>query len=413
MSEQEYRACEEYHDLRGNGDIVVYKRRQHKSPRWNVRIRVPGQSGYVTKSCKTRDFEAAKRFSEDLYYELEGRSRRGESIRSHPFSKVAREWERQYPQLMNGRSQQYIDGNIRRVQLHLLPYFRKTPVDMIGEDQMTDYFLFRLSRSPAPTQVTVRQEGTVLRQVLKFAKRKSYITTIPDIPLPKMKVSARPDIPREEWRQLYSFLRTYVSQAKDKQRYRERFYLQKWVLVMANTGIRVGEMRNVCWADIGSVKTIDGESRTSIAVDGKTGARTVICNSGVNLYLERIWKHRENELGKAPPRTEPVFCNRMGEPIQSYKKGFARALAECGLLYQADGKKRVPYSLRHTYATMRITEGVSVYQLAANMGTSVAMIEKYYGKKRTSDPLNVTEITKMSSNSSQVGNHHQSSAPWA
>jgi hypothetical protein len=27
--------------------------------------------------------------------------------------------------------------------------------------------------------------------------------------------------------------------------------------------------------------------------------------------------------------------------------------------------ERVPYSLRHTYATMRISEGVSVFQLGA------------------------------------------------
>jgi hypothetical protein len=35
---------------------------------------------------------------------------------------------------------------------------------------------------------------------------------------------------------------------------------------------------------------------------------------------------------------------------------------------------------------MRISEGVSVFQLAANMGTSVEMIESFYGKKRMRDP---------------------------
>ena len=53
-----------------------------------------------------------------------------------------------------------------------------------------------------------------------------------------------------------------------------------------------------------------------------------------------------------------------------------------------------PYSLRHTYATMRISEGVSVFQLAANMGTSVEMIESFYGKKRMRDPKMATEVTK-------------------
>jgi hypothetical protein len=55
-------------------------------------------------------------------------------------------------------------------------------------------------------------------------------------------------------------------------------------------------------------------------------------------------------------------------------------------LFASDGKKRVPYSLRHTYATMRISEGVSVFQLAANMGTSVEILEDFHGKKRMRDP---------------------------
>ena len=51
-------------------------------------------------------------------------------------------------------------------------------------------------------------------------------------------------------------------------------------------------------------------------------------------------------------------------------------------------------TLSGTYATMRISEGVSVFQLAANMGTSVEMIESFYGKKRMRDPKMATEVTK-------------------
>lgn len=54
----------------------------------------------------------------------------------------------------------------------------------------------------------------------------------------------------------------------------------------------------------------------------------------------------------------------------------------------------MPYSLRHTYATMRISEGVNIFQLAANMGTSVEMIDDFYGKKRMRDPRMATEVTK-------------------
>lgn len=76
-----------------------------------------------------------------------------------------------------------------------------------------------------------------------------------------------------------------------------------------------------------------------------------------------------------------------GTPIQSFKKSFEQTLKRAGVLNDgSDGKKRTPYSLRHTYATMRLSEGVSVLQLAANMGTSVEMLDDFYGKKAGSRP---------------------------
>ncbi|EDP66888.1 Integrase [alpha proteobacterium BAL199] len=394
-ADADHKSYADYTDLRGDGRIVLYKRKDHGNPRWNVRIKVPGGTGYIVKSCRTTDFYEARRFSEDLYYQLEGRSRRGETIRAKPFQKVFDEWRKEYPATMRGRSDSYITGNIRRGELYLVPFFGKTPVERVDENLMVDYFVSRQSADPVPSNVTLRHEGTVLRHILTYAKRKGYIANAPDVPQPKMKVSPRPDITREEWQTLYTYLRRYVGQAQDKRRHRERFYLQHWILILGNTGIRVGEMRNVRWSDIGEVRTVEGEARVSISVSGKTGPRLVIANAGVETYLKRLRDFRTDELGHEPPSSEVVFCNRDGEPIHSFKKGFERVMSECGLLFQDNGQKRVPYSLRHTYATMRIAEGVNVYQLASNMGTSVDMIEMYYGKKRTSDPRNVSEITKI------------------
>ena len=62
--------------------------------------------------------------------------------------------------------------------------------------------------------------------------------------------------------------------------------------------------------------------------------------------------------------------------------------------YQFDshGNRRTIYSLRHTYATFRLQEGVHQYVLAKNMGTSVAMLEKHYG--HTSNVASADELTK-------------------
>jgi integrase len=46
---------------------------------------------------------------------------------------------------------------------------------------------------------------------------------------------------------------------------------------------------------------------------------------------------------------------------------------------------------------MSIFEGVNAFQLAANMGTSVEMLDNFYSKKRMRDPSMATEVTKVRS----------------
>jgi hypothetical protein len=42
------------------------------------------------------------------------------------------------------------------------------------------------------------------------------------------------------------------------------------------------------------------------------------------------------------------------------------------------------YSLRHFYAVNALRNGVGVFEVALNMGTSVQIIQEYYGKQATS-----------------------------
>jgi len=55
-------------------------------------------------------------------------------------------------------------------------------------------------------------------------------------------------------------------------------------------------------------------------------------------------------------------------------------------------RRRWVYSLRHTYATFRLQEGVNHFVLARNMGTSVRMLEQFYG--HVSNRAMASELTK-------------------
>ena len=55
-------------------------------------------------------------------------------------------------------------------------------------------------------------------------------------------------------------------------------------------------------------------------------------------------------------------------------------MIESGLFKDATGKNRTLYSIRHTYATFALAEGVDIHTLARQMGTSTLMIERHYSK---------------------------------
>jgi integrase len=48
-------------------------------------------------------------------------------------------------------------------------------------------------------------------------------------------------------------------------------------------------------------------------------------------------------------------------------------------LWAAGVEKRVPYALRHTFASLSIAAGVTLFELSRFMGTSPAMLDKTYG----------------------------------
>ena len=116
-------------------------------------------------------------------------------------------------------------------------------------------------------------------------------------------------------------------------------------------------------------------------------------------YFKRLLELRSLELqtDETSKKTKPnsddyVFCNRDGSPVGSFKKSFESLLKSAGVETDSHGNKRTIYSLRHTYATFRLQEGVHQFILAKNMGTSTAMLEKHYG--HTSNVTSAAELTK-------------------
>jgi len=200
----------------------------------------------------------------------------------------------------------------------------------------------------------------------------------------KATLERRPTFTQDEWRTIYTMARDWVVEGESKATWRQRFMTQQYVLVLANTGLRVGEVRGLRWSDLRTVNTTDG-TRLVGEVHGKTGVREVVFQSGADEYIKRIYDMRVEELGEAPPDDQVVFCHRDGTQVQTMKNAFISLLKFAGVPIERNGGSRTIYSLRHFYATMRLSHDTSPFLLAKQMGTSVEMLEKLYGQTVTSE----------------------------
>ena len=158
-----------------------------------------------------------------------------------------------------------------------------------------------------------------------------------------------------------------------------RKIVQHYVLIAANSGLRVGEQRQLHWNDVQLEKhKINGSEQTlaRINVRAETSkvrtSRTFLCRNGQ--YFERL-----REINKPGSRNELIFTAD-GENALTKRKFLYHwhKIIELANIPERETRDLVPYSLRHFMNTQRIISGLTFRQVADMCGTSVAQIEKTY-----------------------------------
>jgi integrase len=129
----------------------------------------------------------------------------------------------------------------------------------------------------------------------------------------------------------------------------------------ALTGARAGELTAA------TCSQFDGRIKT-IIFDGKTGTRTVLLSAAALGLFKR--------LAKGKTGTAPLLTRDDGKP-------WAHSDWD-ELVRDAAAKAKLPkgtclYTLRHSFITQAITDGMTTLDVARLCGTSVGMIEKHYG----------------------------------
>jgi hypothetical protein len=422
--------AEQIIDTSFDGNVVTFYRPD--TPRIHCRIKKPDNGKWDYKSTRTTDRRDALNFAEDLYANAKLRHRAGLSSKPVTFKEVAEKHIEQMKDdvVVGDRPDRDLKDYIPIINRYFVPYFGSKEIDTItapdieaylnwrkrywidgpgSEDPFIEYerkgrTIRRPASNTAPSSTTLNKENVALRGVFDMAVRESIIPSgsVPPIKGRNKNRRTRKEgkqfkagLSLAEWGKLRQKAEEWIKSGKRKDS-KDRYALTwDYIVFLIHTGIRPGtETDGMTWKNIKNRETRGGNFRQENHVNGKTGPRAAMGTRTASRALSQIKGRRESHIRetkgikgwvKPPivPLDEPVFCLPDGTHITNeyFRGAFDRFLDFAGLSHDDHGRKFSIYSCRHTFARNYLNYGVapSVYWLRDQMGTSISMIEKYYG----------------------------------
>lgn len=382
MSEADSQQIHHYRD----GEVVLYKR--ERSSRWQARLKL-NKEWYRISTYK-RNLKEAAAYACDKFDEAKFRTKYDMPQVSRRFSGVAKlAAQSMQAELDAGMGKSVYQTYLAVINLHLVPYFGKHNIDSIKPDEFNQYFeQLALKQGKKLSRSTITNHIAALNRIYDLAYANGWITKsqIPALKNKGKHSNRRPAFTAGEYMLLVRRLREWTKGGvKDSSRMMRKL-LQDYVLILANTGMRHGtESYGLKWKHL-DWHVIAGEKYLRLHVNGKTGLRQLICRHNCVKYFKRIQSRFESlnsmtfdELLNAR-LDEFVFRLEDGRLSKNLNQNFEAFLRESDLLQDPiTEQNRTLYSLRHTYATFALTkDGMDIYDLAIQMGTSVPMIEQHY-----------------------------------
>ena len=211
-------ATKSYVDLETfqDGRVIIYRRRSSASQNFHTRIRLSGVTGYVVKSCKTSDRDAAYRFAMDLYEDIRMKVLAGETINAPNASKIIDEFlESQRAQSPN----RYRDIN-QTIGKHFRSYSQGETLEWIDSKSMTSYFDWRRQQSrhgKTTGENTLHSEAGEVLRFLRWCKDMKYLRDVPTFQKPSRKDIRLPHFTRTDWNKLTRNARHWINARTTRQ----------------------------------------------------------------------------------------------------------------------------------------------------------------------------------------------------
>lgn len=421
-----------------DGACLLFTVKGQNKANWNARIKLPSRKGYIRRSLKTTNAAEAITLGSQLYLKLRAKHDQSLPVDVPTIPKVWREYLRFRE--AQGWSTYHPENWWRRYGKDWLSEFQR--IDEVQQRHIDSYYSkdgFRLNHVKNNPKMLVSVEGTngkrkrwnkttatdspsyeylngeisIIRSFFSFCEERGYTGTVPNINNP-MEYKSRSGSNRgcpsiEQYRRLVTEMRVRCNRTRHEKSFvrggvvvqptlskmnqvsNER--LRTWILLLAATGIRVQEARQLRWSMIKKYERkgcsvpyftlIDIPQKIAKAkYKGRRTGREVFSFDG-NVTYDRLmnrWRplcstpHDDGLLFPSPRNPEVAF-----DFVTPFKR-LLKTMRGGAMLYDEEGLPLSSYSLRHFYITMRIKNGVPLVAIAKNAGHTVTTLERTYNR---------------------------------
>jgi integrase len=385
-------------------NCYIYQRGGTESKYWQFYYwDSEGREGFrIRKSLRTKDFLTAQSLAQKEYINLRAKIQNEESLQTLTVTEMTNIFLAKKKLDISNIPRAGVTPETYRV----LKNRCKKLIDYLGGDTRVDHMKRNVFKEyeqwrrdgyggkVPKTKTTIKTELSTFRLIIQdvAVKDKRVISNMPDIPKitipPSEDEHRRNHFRHDELRILMRILNEW----KEETTLRKTAGLHRKMIacgieLMLNSGIRVGAVKKIRWRDI-RVNPKDSPKQRKLcriitvpSENNKTG-KQYECNCEVAIVIERL-----KRISSFTAPSDLLFCN------QNDGKAFStRIWTDCwneiikrSKLEEETGRRFSYYSLRHTYATVSLANGVPLQLLASNMDTGTKYIQDHYYHHETEE----------------------------